>query len=291
MKTVSLLLLFFSIAAFAKIQEEDCKSYSFYQNYSNNFRSQLGTGYCSAFAGTALVSEFFCQQDPSLCGKDLSIMDMVTRCDEVHTDSQEGYYPGQLLKCIGERGICLDDDAPYPQINGFFQAFAAALVGEPDPFAKITQRLSRSRVRVRSVRRRLRSYDIELDPRLESIIREERVSEFSMSELLEIALVPDRCKENRIVHPFKAYQVDNSGTPLEFHQSMNDRFRTTGRGVLLAYRRNKSGHAVVINGQRWNRRKEQCEYLVRNSWIDHPLHRWVSADRYSKLSFYYNYIE
>lgn len=95
----------------ATISQSECVQFDNTQKMGPT-RDQRTNGLCWAFAGTALMEEEMCFQNPSLCGKSLSPLD-ASRCEWSLGKQNEGGLTRYAVNCALQNGICLEKDAPY----------------------------------------------------------------------------------------------------------------------------------------------------------------------------------
>lgn len=152
-----------NIYAQDQISDSHCTS----TDNSANFppvRDQGSRGYCWTFAGTALIEEKLCLDDPSKCGKHLSVIDG-SRCgwgsniysydkpnqqrglgayrsSEAEDEPEllgEGGHISKVLSCAYEEGgICYEEDLPY-DFTSRYQKLVMGCVTEKCYFEKIRE--------------------------------------------------------------------------------------------------------------------------------------------------------
>lgn len=113
MKLLStVLLIFLSSASFS----QECPDIDYRERFSA-LRDQGGNGLCWAFAGSALIEEQMCIENPDNCDKQVSVIDG-HRCywDKKHglaTRSTGAFATGLYTKCALDNGVCSEEDAPF----------------------------------------------------------------------------------------------------------------------------------------------------------------------------------
>jgi hypothetical protein len=108
---IFLLFLFTTIA-----QAQTCPEID-YRDRFTSLRDQSGNGLCWAFAGSALIEEQMCLEDPENCDKQVSVIDG-HRCywDSKHglaTKSTGAFATGLYTKCALDNGVCSEEDSPF----------------------------------------------------------------------------------------------------------------------------------------------------------------------------------
>jgi hypothetical protein len=118
MKWFLLLTIFFSF----HISAAECPDIDYRDRFTSE-RDQDGNGLCWAFAGSALIEEQLCLENPDYCGEQVSVIDG-HRCywDESHglgTKTTGAMGTKLFIDCVLNGGVCAEGDAPFLKTDAF----------------------------------------------------------------------------------------------------------------------------------------------------------------------------
>jgi hypothetical protein len=91
--------------------ESDCPTLDFRDRFGSE-KNQVMHNYCWAMAGTSLLEEEYCLQNPSFCGKSLSTLD-ASSCNFRWGHTNETGIPSWAIRCVQRQGVCAESDAPF----------------------------------------------------------------------------------------------------------------------------------------------------------------------------------
>lgn len=292
-------MLIFSIASEALLSAVDCPSFDL-KSHFGPIRDQADLGMCHAFAAAALAEEDFCLANKRNCGRYLSVYDL-TSCE---WRSGEGGKIEDDLQCYIDGGACLEKWAPYDQkadcggmLSWFKRESPKCLRDQLRDYYELRKKscsadarkeISEAALALNTIDRQHFGFD------LNKTFRESP----NVNVFVAKSLIPPACSEHRNKPPgprqlrsvgiksedAKTFKSD-AALRAKYHElfirEIKDnlaRNRSSALSIRLAAlpidRDNlklamvppNAGHAIVVNGMRYNIEKKRCEVQLRNSW-------------------------
>ncbi|MBF0360875.1 MAG: hypothetical protein HQK49_07680 [Oligoflexia bacterium] len=274
--------------------------------YFGSNRDQGPMGLCWAHQGVDLIQELFCIEDPQNCEKKLSVLDFsrdldskangfVWNFEKNDNDELEGTDSfNQILKFLNnKKGICFEEDAPYLFNDKVRDSYKAK-----ESVIKLLSEIEK----IKSNECSDKNKDNQIKLQIEEISKilsiniccnSDKISKYKCasceSDLLRKMFIPEGCKKNRqkLKKNYDLQMINSEGWdgknpqgPFRDEKKINEMFEflteSFKAGVSVGLNlcteppsQNDpkcGGHAVIVNGMRYNEEKGSCEIHLRNSW-------------------------
>ncbi|MGZ3805482.1 MAG: hypothetical protein ACXVB4_14800 [Pseudobdellovibrionaceae bacterium] len=193
-------------------EEDSCPSLDFRERFGPP-KNQGFHQICWAMAGSSLIEEEACLQDPRYCGVNFSAVD-VTSCDPRIGHSHEENVVDRALQCAKLQGVCPSSFAPFTDFR-MRQSLLASLTMSPrfqrSPIFKIFDEYKSLQYKkphghqpppemeaqfIKDFRKTFPANDF-TDSQLLEVLKKSK----DASELLDKTLISNACKENRVKFP------------------------------------------------------------------------------------------
>lgn len=242
-------------------------------------RDQDSVGVCGAFAAADLLS-FILKKRVSaadvMIANNIENIDTLDQLLGTKDSKRHGAVPSDAIVATLKRGVCLEADFPSENFGN-----DSYLLKAMEDAEKLTAELQR-KARGRSAKKveEIQECDLGDNPyrRLARSISMEQIRDIArnttpgrtMTQLNEIACRGKRFRPQSMPALNMVENPDHISALRRIDQNLNQK-----RPIAIGYDvyrfehlrdPDRTHHASNIIGRHWNREKQQCEYLIRNTW-------------------------